>query len=120
MEQAKRLCVYRRAFAVRYFCNNKKSVVDYTIYKKSKEVLLKYNNGFVSEKEKMDIVDAIYSREALEGSEYLKEFNEIVQRYLNTLAYETKDKPKLRDIQNENIIPESVYRKYEDEIQQIK
>ncbi|PZX05809.1 CRISPR-associated Cas3 family helicase [Psychrobacillus insolitus] len=99
---------------------SKKSVVDYTIYKKSKEVLLKYNNGFVSEKEKIDIVDAIYSREALEGSEYLKEFDEIVQQYLNTLAYETKDKPKLRDIQNENIIPESVYRQYENEIQQIE
>ena len=99
---------------------SKKSVVDYTIYKKSKEVLLKYNNGFVSEKEKMDIVDAIYSREALEGSKYLKEFDKIVQQYLNTLAYETKDKPKLRDIQNENIIPESVYRQYENEIQQIE
>lgn len=99
---------------------SKKSVVDYSIYNKSKEVLKQYNYRLISEKDKMDIVEQIYTRENLKGSKYLIEFDKAILTYSNLLAYEMKDKPVLRDIENINIIPLSIYQKYEDEIQKLQ
>lgn len=89
--------------------NSTKSVVDFDIFNKSKEVLLEYDNQLLSEQHKMDIVKKIYTTEALKGSNYLSEFKKTIQRYSHLLAYEDDQKPSLRDIQNVNIIPTCVY-----------
>lgn len=99
---------------------SKKSVVDYSIYHKSKEVLLDYDHQFISEKDKMDIVERIYTRKNLNESHYLKEFDDTIRTYNNLLAYEMTDKPVLRDIRNENIIPLNVYQQYEERIQNLQ
>ena len=101
--------------------NDKRSVVDYTIYQKSKEVLLQYNNRFLEEKAKMDIINQIYSREALgDNCSYLREFDVTLTQLKNVLPYEENEKPTLRDIENQTIIPVAVFKENEDEIQEIQ
>ncbi|MFD3448268.1 CRISPR-associated helicase Cas3' [Microbacteriaceae bacterium 4G12] len=96
---------------------SRKSVVDFTIYEKSKDILMKYDNQLLTESLKMEIIDQIYSREAL-GKEctYIKEFDATLYQLKNVLPYEEKDKPTLRDIHNVTIIPSNVYRENEQEI----
>lgn len=100
---------------------SRKSVVDFTIFEKSKEVLLKYDNQLITESLKMEIIEQIYSREALgDGCAYIQEFDATLNQLKNVLPYEEKEKPTLRDIQNVTIIPESVYRENETDINDIR
>ncbi|MED3660533.1 CRISPR-associated helicase Cas3' [Ureibacillus terrenus] len=93
---------------------NKKSVVDYVAFEKSKEVLLQYDGQRISEALKMEIIEQIYSLENLgEESEYVQELKNTINQLKNLLPYEQKEKPKLRDIENVQIIPYSVYQKNE-------
>lgn len=88
-----------------------KSVVDYSIYQKSKEVLLQYHEQSISEKLKMDIIEQIYSRDALgEDCQYIKEFEDTIKQLKNVLPYEEKEKPTLRDIKNVSVIPHVIYK----------
>lgn len=101
--------------------NNKKSVVDFTIFSKSKEVLLQYNNQLIDEKIKMKIVEQVYSREALGAEcEYIQTFDETLAWYEDLLPYQEENKPTLRDIQNQLVIPYGVYRENELEIENMK
>jgi len=101
--------------------SDKRSVVDYTIYQKSREVLLQYNNQLLKEKTKMDIINQIYSREALgDNCIYLREFDVTLAQLENVLPYEEKEKPTLRDIENQTIIPFAIYQEKEEEIQKIQ
>lgn len=99
---------------------SRKSVVDFTIYEKSKDILMKYDNQLLTESMKMDIIDQIYSREAL-GKEcaYIKEFDTTLHKLKSVLPYEEKEKPSLRDIKNVTIIPSNVYRLHEQELRKI-
>ncbi|PEA54855.1 CRISPR-associated helicase/endonuclease Cas3 [Bacillus pseudomycoides] len=100
---------------------SRKSVVDFTIYEKSKDILMKYDNQLLSESLKIDVIDQIYSREALgKDCAYIKEFDATLHQLKNVLPYEEKEKPTLRDIQNVTIIPSSVYREYEQDITDIR
>ncbi len=66
----------------------------------------------------MDIINQIYSREALgDNCSYLKEFDVTLAQLENVLPYEEKEKPTLRDIENQTIIPFAIYQEKEDEIQ---
>lgn len=90
--------------------NTRRSIVDYTIYEKSKEVLLQYNNQLIDEQTKMDIVEQVYSREALgEVCDYMKTFDETLAWYKDLLPYQEEEKPTLRDIQNQLVIPYVIY-----------
>ncbi|MGM7636750.1 CRISPR-associated helicase Cas3' [Bacillus sp. Hm123] len=95
---------------------SKKSVVDATIFERSKEELLPYSGDFVTEEDKMNIVEKIYTMKSLENSNYLREFRNTINDFGNLLAYELDSKPKLRDIDNQNIIPYSVYEENEQQI----
>ncbi|MEH6888433.1 CRISPR-associated helicase Cas3' [Bacillus sp. JJ864] len=96
---------------------SRKSVVDFTIYEKSKDILMKYDNQLLTESLKMDIIDQIYSREALGGEcVYIKEFDTTLQQLKNVLPYEETEKPTLRDIQNVTVIPSNVYRAHEQDL----
>lgn len=93
---------------------NKKSVVDFIVYEKSKEVLLQYDGQKITESMKMEIIEQIYSRGKLgEDSRYVQELRETIQHLKNVLPYDQKEKPELRDIQNVQIIPNTVYRENE-------
>lgn len=101
--------------------SDKRSVVDYTIYQKSREVLLQYNNQLLKEKTKMDIINQIYSRETLgDNCSYLREFDVTLAQLENVLPYEEKEKPTLRDIENQTIIPFAIYQEKEEELQKIQ
>lgn len=107
---------------------NKKSVVDFIVYEKSKEVLLQYDGQKITESMKMEIINQIYSREKLgKDSMYVQELRETIQHLKNVLPYDQKEKPELRDIQNVQIIPDSVYKEsektildLEDELERLK
>lgn len=97
--------------------SNKKSVVDYTAYEKSKEVLLQYDTQKITESLKMEIIEQIYCLEKLgEESRYVQELKDTMKQLKDVLPYEQKEKPKLREIENVQIIPHVVYRKNEEKI----
>lgn len=96
---------------------SKYAVVDFMAYEKSKEVLLKYDGQRISEALKMEIIEQIYNLETLgEDSRYVQELKDTINQLKNVLPYDQKDKPKLRDIENVQIIPHIVYRNNENKI----
>lgn len=96
---------------------SKYAVVDFTAYEKSKEVLLKYDGQRITEAFKMEIIEQIYNLETLgEDSRYVQELKDTINQLKNVLPYDQKDKPKLRDIENVQIIPHIVYRNNENKI----
>ncbi|MFC5559121.1 CRISPR-associated helicase Cas3' [Ureibacillus thermophilus] len=96
---------------------SKYAVVDFTAYEKSKEVLSKYDGQRISEALKMEIIEQIYNLETLgEDSRYVQELKDTINQLKNVLPYDQKDKPKLRDIENIQIIPHIVYRNNENKI----
>lgn len=84
-------------------------------------MLLQYNNQLIDEKIKMKIVEQVYSREALGAEcEYIQTFDETLAWYEDLLPYQEENKPTLRDIQNQLVIPYGVYRENELEIENMK
>jgi CRISPR-associated endonuclease/helicase Cas3 len=97
--------------------NSKKSIVDYHIFCKSKEHLKSFHGKILTEKMKMQLVDQVYSVESLKDSTYYETLKNTVDTFIDLKAYEFDKKDvRLRDIENETIIPSSVYRHYEEEI----
>lgn len=89
---------------------NDKSVSDFTAYEMSKQLLLKYDGKNITEPLKMEIIEKIYNRKTLgEDSSYVKELIDTFNNLENVLPYDQKEKPKLREIKNVQIIPGSVY-----------
>lgn len=94
--------------------NDRRSVVDYTIFEKSKEVIRRYDYQAIDEKTKMEIIETIYNREFLgKDCRYLKVFDEELDSYSKMMPYQEKQKPTLRDIQNQVVIPRAVYVEHE-------
>ncbi|MDP0492940.1 MAG: CRISPR-associated helicase Cas3' [Fusobacterium sp. JB021] len=93
--------------------NNERSIIDYDIFKASKEILLKEKiDGSLSEQKKLDLIDRIYSTENIKDTKYYEKVIEGI-RYLNTIdAYELDKKEvrkRFRDINSLLVIPLPVY-----------
>ncbi|MCX7904254.1 MAG: CRISPR-associated helicase Cas3' [Caloramator sp.] len=88
------------------------TIYDKEIFEKSKEELFKYDGEFISERDKGEIVEKIYSRESLIGTNYLKEFDKALV-FLDAVYDYDLDKrdahKELRDITNVKVIPKEIY-----------
>lgn len=87
-------------------------IYDKEIYEKSISLLEKYDGEILEEKIKIELVDKLYSKEMLEGTEFYKNFKKSFLILDNIVDYETskKDAQKiLRNIDNIEVIPKSVY-----------
>lgn len=89
-------------------------VYDKEIYEKSIDLLKEYDNKFLEEKTKINLVDKLYSKEMLENTEFYKSFVNSFKILENIVDYDTSKKDAqriLRNIDNIDVIPKSIYDK---------
>lgn len=87
-------------------------IYDEEIYEKSIEMLRPYNGKILQEKVKIDLVDKLYSKEMLQGTEFYKKFKEAFKILDNIIDYDTSKKDAqhiLRNIDNIDVIPKIIY-----------
>ena len=87
-------------------------IYDKEIYEKSIELLKPFNGKILQEKVKNDLVDKLYSKEMLQGTEFYKKFKEAFKILDNIIDYDTSKKDAqhiLRDIDNIDVIPKIIY-----------
>lgn len=92
-------------------------IYDEEIYQKSIELLLPFNNKIIEEKEKIKLVDKLYSKEMLANTRFIKAFISGMEVLDNIVDYDTNktDAQKLlRNIDNVTVIPKVIYEKYID------
>lgn len=91
-----------------------KYIYDEEIHTKSIELLEPYNEKVIEEREKIKLVDQLYSREMLEGTKFLENFENGMNLLNNIVDYDTDKKEAqklLRNIDNMTVIPKSIYDK---------
>lgn len=87
-------------------------VYDKEIFQKSIELLQKYDNQILKEEIKIKLVDKLYSKEILEGTEFYKKFETAFTILENIIDYNASKKEAqslLRAIDNMDVIPKSIY-----------
>ncbi|MCL2323464.1 MAG: CRISPR-associated helicase Cas3', partial [Oscillospiraceae bacterium] len=99
--------VYKKASGISY-------IYDKEIAEKSYEMLLEFDDKTIDEKAKVEMVDRLYSRENLRGTEYLKNFDNGLSFLDNMIDYDISSKEAqklLRDVDNYTVIPKDLYDK---------
>lgn len=88
-----------------------KSIIDYEIFHLSKEAIMKYKNEQeINEEEKMKLVEWVYSYENLKNTNYYKKIKVTIEKMKDVKAYEfKKSEINLRNIENETVIPQTIY-----------
>ena len=87
-------------------------IYDKEIYEKSIELLKPYNGEILQEKVKIDLVDKLYSKEMLQGTELYDKFKKAFKILDNIIDYDTSKKDAqyiLRNIDNIDVIPKIIY-----------
>ena len=87
-------------------------IYDREIYEKSIDLLSPYNEEILKERVKIDLVDKLYSKEMLQGTEFYKKFKESFKILDNIIDYDTSKKDAqhiLRDIDNIDVVPKIIY-----------
>lgn len=90
----------------------KKGVYNSKIHENSIMLLNEYDNKILEEEDKILLVDKLYSKEMLEGTEFLKDFENGMEILNNIVDYDVSksDAQKLlRNIENITVIPKSIY-----------
>ena len=85
---------------------------DEEIHKKSIELIQEYAGQILNEESKIELVDKLYSKELLEGTGFLKEFDDSMRILENLIDYKVDKKTAqklLRNIDNFIVIPKTVY-----------
>lgn len=88
------------------------SVYDKKIYEISKELLENYDSKILEEKQKMKLVDELYSEEKLKNSKFLEKFEDGMKALDNIIDYDFDKKEAqhlLRKIESHTVIPKSIY-----------
>ena len=89
-----------------------KSIYDEEINKKSIELLANYDNEFLEENTKIELVDKLYSEDMLSGTKFLNNFKNGMKVLNNILDYNTTKsiaQKLLRNIDNISVIPKNIY-----------
>ena len=100
--------------------DSKKSIVDHQIFELSKKELHYYHGQILEEKDKMKIVERVYDREKLRETQYYRGIEKAKGEFMGIIPYELeKNQVKLRDIQDEIIIPNIIFRGNEERIEEL-
>ena len=90
----------------------KNSVYNLEIVKKGSKMLEDYNGKILEEEDKILLVDELYSKKCLEGTDFLEDFKESMKVLDSIIDYDI-DKKKaqklLRNIENVTVIPKKIY-----------
>ena len=96
-----------------------KAVIDKEIHQKSKEVLINID-GLLTEKEKLELIDKVYSTESLKDTEYYGRLVKNIYALKNYIVEYEKTKSEVqkifRNIASRDIIPKIVYQENVEEI----
>ncbi|MDT8719677.1 CRISPR-associated helicase Cas3' [Clostridium sp. 19966] len=100
-----------------------KSIIDFDIFNLSQKAIERYSNDMeIDEIEKMKLVETVYSYENLKSSNYYKKIKFTIEKIKDIKAYEIKKSEiNLRNIENVTVMPQNVYFKNKEFIEnQIK
>ena len=96
-----------------------KAVIDKEIHQKSKEALINID-GLLTEKEKLELIDKVYSTESLKDTEYYGRLVKNIYALKNYIVEYEKTKSEVqkifRNIASRDIIPKIVYQENVEEI----
>ena len=99
--------------------NTKKSIIDPMLFSLSKEVISQYEDEPIEEKQKIDMVESVYNKQVLQGSDYYQDIHRTIHTYKDVIAYEIdKRSVDLREIDSEMLIPHSVYTSHSETIEE--
>lgn len=99
------------------FRSAKLRYIDYDIFSYSKAEIQKYNGALLSEADKINMINNVYSTERLQNTAYLNTIRESIKYVLGIIDYYLeKDAIKLRDIATDTIIPLGTYEENKKEI----
>lgn len=90
----------------------KRGVYNSKIHENSIMLLKEYDNKILEEEDKILLVDKLYSKEMLEGTEFLKDFEcgmEILNNIVDYDVSKSDAQKLLRNIENITVIPKSIY-----------
>ena len=94
---------------------NSKAVIDKEIHQKSKEALINID-GLLTEKEKLELIDKVYSTESLKDTEYYGKLVKNIYALKNYIMEYDNVKRIFRNIASKDIIPKIIYQENEKEI----
>ena len=89
-----------------------KSVYNQQIHDNSIKLLKEYDEKILEEEEKVNLVEKLYSKEMLEGTNFKKDFEEGLKVLNDLIDYDinkSKAQKLLRNIENINVIPKMIY-----------
>ena len=92
-----------------------KAVIDKEIHQKSKEALINID-GLLTEKEKLELIDKVYSTESLKDTEYYGKLVKNICALKNYIKEYDNVKRIFRNIASRDIIPKIVYQENVEEI----
>lgn len=87
-------------------------IYDKDIFNLSISLLSDYDNSLISEENKVDLVDKLYSKEMIENTNYYKKFNSTYKLLRDLVSFSVSDKEAqniLRSIDSVTVIPEEIY-----------
>jgi CRISPR-associated endonuclease/helicase Cas3 len=97
--------------------NSKKSIIDIDIFSESKKAIQIYHNSELNEKEKMLLVEEVYSVGNLKKSNYYNKIKQTINQLKYLAPYElNKSEVDLRNIENVTIIPREVFKENKESI----
>lgn len=89
---------------------SKNSIIDYDIYKVSKEAIEKFGDGEIKEIDKMNLINEYFTYEKLGNSNFYRNVKDKIDYIDNLRCFEVqKSEIKLRDILTTTVIPKVVY-----------
>jgi CRISPR-associated endonuclease/helicase Cas3 len=98
------------------------SIIDKEIFQLSKEALLPFNNKIMSEKDKLAVVEDVFSLEKIKKTDYYRGIQSRLDLLAYTPAYEfqySEVEEKFRNISSYTCIPQCIYNLEKERIHQI-
>ena len=92
------------------------AVIDKEIHQKSKEALINID-GLLTEKEKLELIDKVYSTESLKDTEYYGKLVKNICALKNYIKEYDNVKRIFRNIASKDIIPKIIYQENKEEIE---
>lgn len=87
-------------------------IYDKEIHRKSNQLISKYDNKILTEKDKVNLVDTLYSEENIQNTKFYKDFKEslrILDNFVDDDSTKAKAQKMLRKIESVNVIPREIY-----------
>lgn len=96
---------------------SKQSIIDYDIYKTSREAIQSFGDGEIREIDKMNLINKYFTYERLGDSGYYTKVQDKISYIQKLKCFDLeKNQIKLRDILTVTVIPKSIYDENYDEI----